>query len=111
MRILQEETYPDRLARFWNERAAKYNLNDEFHPPLAAYVVDFADLQPGQAVLDVATGTGTVAFEALQRVGPSGKVVGVDISEAMINKVCRHLTPRFRMFGSSSAYLAEYRIS
>lgn len=102
VRILNGDTYLDRLTTFWNERALKYDLNDEFHPPLAAYVVDFADIQPGQSVLDVATGTGTVAFEACQRIGASGNIVGVDVSENMIGKVRQDLCTGFPVFGVPS---------
>jgi ubiquinone/menaquinone biosynthesis C-methylase UbiE len=37
-----------------------------------------ANLRPGEAVLDVGCGTGTLAIEAQQRVGATGRVVGVD---------------------------------
>jgi SAM-dependent methyltransferase len=37
----------------------------------------------GQAVLDVACGTGLVTLQAAARVGPSGSVCGADISERM----------------------------
>jgi ubiquinone/menaquinone biosynthesis C-methylase UbiE len=39
---------------------------------------------PGQRVLDVATGTGVAALLAADRVGPTGRVVGVDISLSML---------------------------
>jgi SAM-dependent methyltransferase len=39
---------------------------------------------PGQRVLDVATGTGVAALLAADRVGPTGRVVGVDISLPML---------------------------
>jgi SAM-dependent methyltransferase len=38
----------------------------------------------GDAVLDVACGTGVVARGALQEVGPGGSVVGLDLTEAML---------------------------
>jgi len=38
----------------------------------------------GEAVLDIATGPGTVARIAAERLGPRGHVVGADFSEAMI---------------------------
>ena len=52
--------------------------------PWARLLLDRADLSPGESVLDVATGPGTVARLAAERVGPRGRVVGTDISPAMI---------------------------
>ncbi len=45
---------------------------------------DFAAVGAGDRVLDVATGTGDLALELLQRVGPDGEVVGMDFSERML---------------------------
>lgn len=45
---------------------------------------DLADLRVGDAVLDVATGTGDLAFELARRVGPTGKVIGVDFVDEML---------------------------
>jgi demethylmenaquinone methyltransferase/2-methoxy-6-polyprenyl-1,4-benzoquinol methylase len=42
-------------------------------------------LAPGQRALDVATGTGDLAFELGRRVGPSGEVVAGDFSERMLS--------------------------
>jgi len=52
--------------------------------PWGKRLIERAQLQPGDAVLDVATGPGTVARLAAERVGPRGRVVGADISPAMI---------------------------
>jgi demethylmenaquinone methyltransferase/2-methoxy-6-polyprenyl-1,4-benzoquinol methylase len=43
-----------------------------------------AELAPGGRALDVATGTGDLAFSLAERVGPSGEVVGVDFAERML---------------------------
>ncbi len=43
-----------------------------------------AGLQPGMRVLDVATGTGLVARQALSLIGRTGVVIGVDASEPMM---------------------------
>lgn len=45
---------------------------------------DLAHVGPGDAVLDVATGTGDFAIELARRVAPRGSVVGCDFAEAML---------------------------
>jgi demethylmenaquinone methyltransferase/2-methoxy-6-polyprenyl-1,4-benzoquinol methylase len=47
--------------------------------------IDLAALHPGDRVLDVATGTGDLAFAAASRVAPGGSVVGSDFSERMLD--------------------------
>jgi len=46
-------------------------------------LVGRAGLGPGDAALDVASGTGKVAADLHARVGPSGRVLGVDLSARM----------------------------
>jgi ubiquinone/menaquinone biosynthesis C-methylase UbiE len=47
-------------------------------------MLDLAGLSPGMRVLDVATGRGEPAIPAAHRVAPSGSVLGVDVSGAML---------------------------
>jgi demethylmenaquinone methyltransferase/2-methoxy-6-polyprenyl-1,4-benzoquinol methylase len=42
-------------------------------------------LSPGERALDVACGTGDLAFDLAALVGPEGSVVGVDFSERMLS--------------------------
>ena len=58
----------------------------------AAQLVEAAGIAPGQAVLDVACGTGIVARTAADRMGGRGRVVGLDINEGML-KVAGRLRP------------------
>src|SRR3989442_3059470 len=52
--------------------------------PWGKRLIERAQLQPKDTVLDVATGPGTVARLAAERLGSGGRVVGTDISPAMI---------------------------
>lgn len=45
-----------------------------------------ADLQPGQTVLDLGSGAGIDCFLAARRVGPTGRVIGVDMTDDMLEK-------------------------
>ncbi len=47
-------------------------------------LVEETGIEAGQRVLDVATGRGAVLFPAAERVGVSGIVTGIDLSEEMI---------------------------
>jgi demethylmenaquinone methyltransferase / 2-methoxy-6-polyprenyl-1,4-benzoquinol methylase len=44
-----------------------------------------ADLEPGESALDVCCGTGDLALALAGRVGPYGRVIGADFSEAMLD--------------------------
>jgi SAM-dependent methyltransferase len=52
--------------------------------PWAPRVIGFADLQPGEGVLDVACGTGVAARLAAERVGQHGAVVAADLNPGML---------------------------
>ena len=92
-RILAPESYKARVKDRFAKRAPSYDQNDTFHPKIAQLVLKHAPLMPGNSVLDVATGTGLVALEvALDIVGPTGNVLGIDISAAMVEQVWASFT-------------------
>jgi ubiquinone/menaquinone biosynthesis C-methylase UbiE len=59
---------------------------------LSTRTVERLDLEPGQSVLDVACGTGPAAIAAARRVGPEGRVVGVDYAEGMLAVARRNVS-------------------
>lgn len=76
-----------RVQRYgWDLAVKDY---DQFFVPLLRHCsercIDLLDLQPGERVLDVATGTGIAAFMASGRVGAEGQVVATDISQKMVD--------------------------
>src|SRR5256885_3803587 len=49
-------------------------------------------LRPGETVLDLGSGTGKICFIAAQVVGAQGRVIGVDMTDAML-EVARRNAP------------------
>jgi SAM-dependent methyltransferase len=58
--------------------------------PLSRHSLAAAALQPGEHVLDLACGTGIVARQAAELVGPKGRVLAVDVSAAMLEEARTH---------------------
>lgn len=56
--------------------------------PIRDKVIENAGLREGDVALDVGAGTGMIAFAALERIGPAGRVIFLDASEALLNH-CR----------------------
>ena len=85
--VADRQAYHRTITDSYDKRSANYD-NSQWHREVATTIVDFCPPQAGHRVLDVATGTGTIAFYCAQRVGPAGQVTGVDISDGMLVK-CR----------------------
>ena len=75
--------YKQQILNDFNNRP---NYENEFHRRVATRLVEWAKLQPGQQVLDVATGTGLAAIAAAQAVGSTGHVLGIDLASGMLQQ-------------------------
>ena len=75
-----------RIQRYGWDKAVEYYEASwaEQLQPAQDVLLEFARLQPGQRVLDIACGTGLVTFRAAHAVGPDGSVTATDISERMV---------------------------
>ena len=80
---MTDDRYKRAVADNFDRRSRDYNRND-FHGRLAERVVALAEPRSGDAVLDVATGTGLAALAAARLVGEEGRVVGADLSPGML---------------------------
>jgi ubiquinone/menaquinone biosynthesis C-methylase UbiE len=70
----------------------------------APRIVETAGVGPGQAVLDVACGTGIVARTVADRQRGQGRVVGLDLNEAML-EVARRVRPQIEWRQGDAAAL------
>ena len=55
-----------------------------------------ASIVPGETVLDLGAGAGFDSFLAAHRVGPDGRVIGVDMTMMLSGPLCANITPRPR---------------
>lgn len=79
-----------------------YTVMAEDYSSLPGYVADadlglgcglpteFAQIKPGDTVVDLGSGAGNDAFVARSIVGEKGKVIGIDMTEPMIEKARRN---------------------
>jgi ubiquinone/menaquinone biosynthesis C-methylase UbiE len=79
-----EEYYREYTRTTWNESAESYVSLAERFIPLRAELVRLLGPSAGESVLDLGTGPGEPAMTIARSVGPTGRVLGVDLSEGMI---------------------------
>lgn len=78
-------------AAYWEKHRA--TIRGMFHPVTEA-LIDEARIGPGDAVLDVATGSGEPALSIAEVIQPAGLVVGIDPLPGMIAAAERAATDR-----------------
>jgi SAM-dependent methyltransferase len=80
--------YKAETRKVWDATCPGWEASLEYFERGAAAVtarlLELADLRPGQSVLDVATGHGEPALTAAGVVGPTGRVVGIDLAPRMV---------------------------
>lgn len=76
------ETQPESAIRMYNARAPTYD--NSWHPDYSRRFIALIPLKAGDRVLSLCCGTGLDVFLAAEKVGEDGEVIGVDISEGML---------------------------
>jgi ubiquinone/menaquinone biosynthesis C-methylase UbiE len=83
MNVEDLEAYHKHLTDTYDKRSAHHDRS-EWHRKTALQLVEEIPPKAGDYVLDIGTGTGSLAFHVASLVKPNGKVVGVDLSEGML---------------------------
>lgn len=91
--------YYDKFSRFYDGFVALHSRDTQ--GAARKFLVDSAAVESGGSVLDLCTGTGTLLTHLQAKVGPEGRVVGVDFSSGML-KVAQGKTR-----GLAHVYLVE----
>jgi ubiquinone/menaquinone biosynthesis C-methylase UbiE len=75
-----------RVQRYgWDKASSVYEAGwNQQLKPAQDLLLKMAGLRPGNAVIDIACGTGLISFRAAAQVTETGSVLGTDISEKMI---------------------------
>src|SRR5438876_9944065 len=93
-------------VRFGGDAACREKDLTEFLYPVRDTVLDRARLRPGETLLDVGTGDGMIAFGALERLGPAGRVIFSDISADLLDH-CRAAANQEGLAGRCQFVLAS----
>lgn len=75
--------YHKHIADTYDKRSGTHDRS-EWHRKTALKLVEEMPPCVSESVLDIGTGTGSIAFHAATIVGPHGKVIGVDLSKGML---------------------------
>src|SRR2546425_7297116 len=67
-------------------------------------------LKPGETVLDLGSGSGKICFIAAQIVGPQGKVIGVEMTDEMLEVARRNAPMVARQLGFANVEFRKGRI-
>jgi len=80
------------ITGIFSRAAPTYDhIGPSFFAHFGRELVNFAQIEAGNSVLDLATGRGAILFPAVKAVGKDGYVVGTDISLPMVEETRREV--------------------
>jgi len=86
----ESKIYKEYWTEVYNRCAPTYDhVGPRFFSHFGQRLVELAEVGRGATVLDLGCGRGAILFPAAQVVGPSGKVIGVDLAEEMVTRTAK----------------------
>jgi len=82
------------IEQIFNDAATAYDsVGPSIFAQFGERMLEHMHLAPGMRVLDIATGKGAALIPEAHRVGPEGRVVGIDLSDAILHEA-EHVVQR-----------------
>jgi SAM-dependent methyltransferase len=88
--------------------AASHEKRDRDHTGITEPLLAFADVKPGEHVLDVGCGSGTTTLILAERAGPTGRVLGIDLSGPMLTVAKQRAASAHSIAQFAQADVSEY---
>lgn len=82
--VISTRPDPELAIARYRRHAAGYDASARRSMPIRLRTIDRLGLRPGDTVLDVACGTGLSFAPLLERIGPEGRLIGIEVSPDMI---------------------------
>ena len=94
--VLAQDRNADQIA-YWNGPGGQHwtdrqQAQDILLAPISELLLDRAKARPGDRIVDVGCGCGATSIAFAQKIGPSGHVLGIDISAPMLARA-RQIAP------------------
>ncbi|HVG36214.1 MAG TPA: class I SAM-dependent methyltransferase, partial [Thermoplasmata archaeon] len=84
-----DDSERESTRRAWNESAESYRRAMRLFEPYGFDLLARVNPKIRESALDLATGLGEPAMSIARMVGPDGRVVGIDLSERMVDLATR----------------------
>jgi ubiquinone/menaquinone biosynthesis C-methylase UbiE len=104
---LDSQNKKDTLQGVFTRSASSY-AQVRYFPIFGQWLVEMAQIPEGATVLDIACGRGAVLFPAAERVGPGGRVIGIDLAEGMARETQSEIQRRGLMQAEARQMDAEH---
>jgi ubiquinone/menaquinone biosynthesis C-methylase UbiE len=100
-KVSQDDGTREHLIETYRKKAKHYDITSRFYPvpgyPHRAHrlrAVHALGLRPGDSVVEIACGTGLNFSLIEQAIGPEGRIVGVDLTDAMLVQAQQRIETR-----------------
>jgi ubiquinone/menaquinone biosynthesis C-methylase UbiE len=82
---LELDGYKQEFAEFYDRRSYTYDENESL-VQICHRLLEYSQVDVGQTILDIGTGTGHLAISSAPVIGDKGRVIGLDISARMLEQ-------------------------